>query len=220
MGSDPESVWQSVAQMMCCTLPAGGFQSGRESATEGTSLIIFSVRHYSSVCPRFVTVLWGQRSSKIMGVLLNVYSAGRPCPCSWRWPTWWSRWHDPGVWTDSRCPPAVFAKPSRDPLLHSERAGRSQHLQYLWSLRVFTRGLRAKQTSLPANKAAACDENSLIFDFSQMTGCLIETGFCTSSWFNSIWPFLFISAIKLQMEFFISVSTDVRFSSAWRSLDT
>lgn len=40
----------------------------------------------------------------------------------------------------------------------------------------------------------------------------------TSRWFISIFPFLFISKIKLQIDFFISVWTVERFSSAWRSL--
>lgn len=42
----------------------------------------------------------------------------------------------------------------------------------------------------------------------------------TSRWFISIFPFLFISKIKLQIDFFISVWTVERFSSAWRSLKT
>lgn len=42
----------------------------------------------------------------------------------------------------------------------------------------------------------------------------------TSRWFMSIFPFLFISKIKLQIDFFISVWTVERFTSAWRSLKT
>lgn len=49
--------------------------------------------------------------------------------------------------------------------------------------------------------------------------CYIFKNFChTSSWLTSILPFLFISRIKLQMDFFISLWTDVWFWSTWRSL--
>lgn len=60
MRSDPESVRRSAAQTMRCTLPAGGFQSGRESATEGTSLIIFSVRH-SCMSPLSYRAAWAEK---------------------------------------------------------------------------------------------------------------------------------------------------------------
>lgn len=49
--------------------------------------------------------------------------------------------------------------------------------------------------------------------------CNLLKSFChTSSWLTSILPFLFISRIKLQMDFFISLWTDMRFWSTWRSL--
>lgn len=45
--------------------------------------------------------------------------------------------------------------------------------------------------------------------------------FChTSSWLTSIFPFLLISRIKLQMDFFISLWIDERFWSTCRSLQT
>lgn len=109
--------------------------------------------HIASLCYRAVSGFCGADKWS-GGVLLNVYSAGGPCPGSWLWPVQRSWWRDPGVWTDSRCPPFVLAKCSCAPLLHSERTRRSQHLQYLLSSRVFTQGLRAEQTSLPANKQA------------------------------------------------------------------
>lgn len=108
--------------MMCCNLPAGGFRAERESATEGTLLIIFSVR-----CPCMSPLCYGAKpgfgtvDKWSGGALLSVYIAGRPRPCSWLWPNRWSWWRGPGAWTDSRCPPAVLAKLSRDPLLNSKK---------------------------------------------------------------------------------------------------
>lgn len=54
---DTESVQYSVVRTRYCILPAGGFQSGTESATEGLLLIIVGWRHLcitKDICSNFI----------------------------------------------------------------------------------------------------------------------------------------------------------------------
>lgn len=132
---DIESVQHSEVQTRYCILPAGGFQSETESAAEGMLLIIFRGRQLCitrGIWSHFITSKTRAELRFTLGkhdcdeTLLirqaspNVYSTRGPCPQSWPWPIWWSWWHDPGVWIDSRYPPVVFVRHSHDPLLQPE----------------------------------------------------------------------------------------------------
>lgn len=84
-------------------------------------------------------------------------------------------------------------------------------------------GLRVRQSSERASERCSSGNNtaeSYRLDHFFVIFCRYwkKRTLRTSSWLTSILPFLFISRIKPHIDFFISVWTDVRFWSTWKSL--